>query len=54
MDDTTLEDRHADKIGLSEWRERGCEDGSGVLRISGAVEEGEPATNVVQIQLERC
>ena len=54
MDDTTLEDRHADKIGLSECRERGCEDGSGGLRMSGAVEEGEPAKKVVQILLERC
>ena len=54
MDDTTLEDRHADKIWLSEWRERGCEDGNGGLRMSGAVEEGEPAKKAVQILLEKC
>lgn len=34
-------------------RERGFEDGNGGLRMSGAVEEGEPAKKVVQILLER-
>lgn len=34
--------------------ERGFEDGNGGLRMSGAVEEGEPAKKAVQILLEKC